>query len=185
MKSGGYQIIDEGVTRPDTPPWNPVSLFFLTGLVGAVGAVPFVFNWGRLGQPERRWRTVGLAVLAGVAPIAAAVLFSAMGHPLDRSTGRFLVRLASIVLAYYLLQQQQPLFQNHLLRGGRKGNTLFIWCIYLFIIGFSIWLIPPPQTSSRRLSPTASQQGSPQNSAGEKTATPSGGTQGVNTDVRR
>jgi hypothetical protein len=138
---GGYRIIDEGVIRPDKPPWSPVSLFWLTFWFGPVGALMFVLNWGRLGQPEKRWRAAGMAAAVLLLPMIVMVILLIFGQPLEQSVHRFIGALTRLLLAYYFLGQQQPAFRLQLLQGGRKGSTLMVWIACLAVSALWLWLL--------------------------------------------
>lgn len=148
---GGYRIIDEGAARSGKPPWNPVSLFFLAGLFWPIGALPLVFNWGRLAQAEKRWTTAGVLLLAWLGPMLLLRALNWTDLSLDDSLSKLVRQLAKWIALYYVFGQQQPVFRLHLLNRGRKANSLILWGLYaaigIVLLGAAVWVaarrVPP------------------------------------------
>lgn len=117
-----YRLIDE---LPDAkskrPPWSPLGLFFLTWLWLPVGVPFWIFNWARLGQPEKRLATLGLGLSAFAVP------FGLLAARVPLEATRFLATLAMMAFASFELWHQRPLYDAHLRRGAAKAAVWPLW----------------------------------------------------------
>lgn len=145
----GYRIIDEaaggGPSGAIKAPWNPVALFFLmwiagvfAGPLGAVAAAFSAVNWARLGQPQKRWPWLALAVLLGLLPFLLAVPVRLWGVP-SLEVARLLNKMALFGLAYGFLLGQRPLFDSHLARGGKATTSWPLWLGGALVVAL-LWL---------------------------------------------
>lgn len=147
MQNTQYRLLDETTKLKEKPPWNPLSLFFITAIFGPLGGIFFSLNWERLGEPNRKWQSLGIVALALVLPILSITLLHYTGYKIEPSSARLIKTLVKFALAYYFLNAQRPLFANHIENGGQKGNILILWVAFIALASLFAWFgyskLPP------------------------------------------
>jgi hypothetical protein len=126
---GEYRLIDEAVPS-SKPPWSPRALFWFTLLGGSLfGGVLAWINCGRLGRPDLRLKTLGVALAATLIPlaflIASLATLGGWGSEQVEDVGRLVRMVAKFIAAFYFLLSQRDTFALHLYHGGRKASVLW------------------------------------------------------------
>ncbi len=141
---GTYRIIDEGpqqVANRKRAPWSPRALFFGTWFlfVFSGNGAPFglffsALNWARLGHASKRLPWIGLSVALLALTPGLLVLREHNGVP-SLEIVRAIKAVATFGLAFRVLMEQRPVYEEHVASGGPVAKP---WALWLVIFAFGV-----------------------------------------------
>ena len=113
-------------------PWSPLSIAVLTLIFSPmVGGVLHGLNCEKLGRPELQRFVMSRNLLAGAGLAVLPVLLGA---------GAYFGLAASLFFAAYFYKTQEGSFQDHLLRGGKKGS-LFVAILWSILVSIPLLIL--------------------------------------------